>query len=103
MTAFDLSLRNTVINGTRYKNDFIVVWKSDFGERRVGRIRLASEGSSGKVWTFHVYADIPVPPWCNGRADRLKEAQASFRRVFEKFCADAGDLSKVFRAKPPTA
>jgi len=98
---YELVLRPTVLHNSRPKNDYAVIWKSDFGERRVGRIRLASEQSfQGTVWVFHLQADIPVPPWCNGRADSLKGAQAAFRQVFEKFCSDAGDLTRAFRAKP---
>ena len=62
----DLALRPTTINGHRYKNDYIVVWRSDFGERRVGRIRLAESASVG-VWVYHLHADLPVPPWGSGR------------------------------------
>ncbi len=39
MTTFDLVLRPTVINGNRYKDDYGVIWRSDFGERRDSRIR----------------------------------------------------------------
>ena len=81
------------------QNDYKVVWKSDFGERRVGRIRLA-ESSAQRRWEYHLYADIPVPPWGSGRADSLKDAQAAFRKVFEKFCDDAGNLSKAFQTTP---
>lgn len=91
--------RPTTINRNKLKNDYIVVWRSDFGERRVGRIML-TESNSSPVWVYHLQADIAVPPSGNGRADTLKQAQASFRRAFERFCDDAGDLSTAFRATP---
>jgi hypothetical protein len=97
---FDLALRPTVINGNRYRSDFIVVWKSDFGERRVGRIRRSDSSNLNSVWVYHLQADIPVPLSGNGRADSLKAAQAAFRNAFERFCADAGDLQGAFRAPP---
>ena len=36
----------------------------------------------------------------NGRRDSLKEAQAAFRKAFERFCEDAGDLQRAFQATP---
>jgi hypothetical protein len=36
----DLSLRPTLINGNRYADDYVMVWRSpQFGRRSVGRIR----------------------------------------------------------------
>jgi hypothetical protein len=95
----DLVLRPTIINNRRYRNDYIVVWKSDFGERRVGRIQL-TEGSAELTWVYNLQADIAVPPWANGHCRTLKAAQAKFRAVFERYCSDAGDLSKAFRTPP---
>ncbi len=95
----DLVLRPTIINHQRCRNDYIVVWKSDFGERRVGRIHLA-DSSAEPMWVYYLQADIAVPAWGSGRCDTLKAAQAKFRSVFERYCSDAGDLSKVFRATP---
>jgi hypothetical protein len=54
---YDIALRPTNINGTRYKHDYIVVWKSDCGQRRVGRIRRA-EGSGLALWVFQACASF---------------------------------------------
>jgi hypothetical protein len=95
----DLVLRPTIINNRRYRNDYNVVWHGDLGERRVGRIRL-TESAAAPVWTWNLIADVPVPPSCNGRADSLKATQARFRKAFERFCDDAGDLSRAFQSSP---
>ncbi len=98
---YDLALRPTVIDGNHYRYDYTVVWKSPFGERRVGRIRRADSGGLGPVtWVYYLQANIPVPPSANGRASSLKEAEAAFRKSFGRFCDDADDLSKAFRSAP---
>jgi hypothetical protein len=98
---YDLALRPTVVNGNQYKDDYAVIWRSDFGERRVGRILRVESSGVGTAWAFHLQADIAVPPpWGNGRADSLKAAQAAFRKAFERFCDDAGDLSRAFESPP---
>ena len=73
--TYDLALRPTVINGNKYRDDYIVVWRSDFGERRVGRIRL-TEGSVLPMLAYHLQADIAVPPSCDGRAAPLTPTQS---------------------------
>ncbi len=91
MRDFDLRLSPTIMNGRRLKDDFAVLWNSDqFGERRIGRIRLAGEANTaqGEVWAWHLQPPLPVPGYGNGRADSLDEAKAAFRGAFEKFYAE---------------
>jgi hypothetical protein len=83
-----LALRPTDINGTKYENDYSVIWTSEqFGARRVGRIRLATEQNwkrDGEHWTWSIHPPMPIPPWGNGMARSLPLAQEAFRRAFER-------------------
>ena len=80
-----LSLRPTTINGTRYTDDYAVIWSTPrHGERQVGRI-LKSEGRD--TWSWHLQPAAPVPAWGNGLAWSLKDATAEFRKAWERYVA----------------
>jgi hypothetical protein len=61
--TYDLALRPTVIEGNHYTDDYTVIWKSDFGERRVGRIRRAESSGAGPLWVYYLQANIPALPY----------------------------------------
>lgn len=95
-----LKLRPTVINGNRTRNDYSVIWTSiEWGERHVGRIRLATEQSfRGTVWLYDVQPVTPIGSEGSGSTDSLKGAQARFRSAFERYCDGIGDLNRAFPA-----
>lgn len=97
-----LALRPTALPYGTPKHDFKVVWKSDlYGERYVGRIRRAYEQThNGEVWVWHVIPVTPTRPGCDGQSKSRQEAQAAFRKAFERFCGDEGDLDRAFPPRP---
>lgn len=81
-----LSLRYTIFADGPRKDDYQVIWTSDeYGARRVGRIRLASEHAQAERWEWAINPPMPVPAWGHGLARSRLLAAAAFRRVFEKF------------------
>jgi hypothetical protein len=75
-----LTLRPTVINGNRYADDYVVVWRSpQFGRRQVGWIMKASGRPAGSPqWGYHITVPLPVLVWQRiGR--KLKFGEGKFR------------------------
>lgn len=80
----DLLLRPSVIACDKLKDDYCVIHEG----RSVGQIMLASNRSwQGVVWGWHVNPPLPIPPWCNGTADRLENAKRKFKAAWERFYA----------------
>jgi hypothetical protein len=91
MPTLDLILRPTMLDAGPVTDDFSVIWRSDeYGENRVGRIRLATEHNwrDGETWEWAINPPMPVPAWGHGLARSRPMATAAFRRVFERFCSE---------------
>lgn len=83
-----LSLRHTTFDDGPRQDDCQVIWTSDeYGARRVGLIRLASEHAQAERREWAINPPMPIPAWCHGMARSRPMATAAFRRVFEKFIA----------------
>jgi hypothetical protein len=60
----------------------------------VGRIRFAKERSPG-IWVWHVQIPVPMPSWCNGRAESREAAMAAFRAAWTRFKSQIGPEAYV--------
>ena len=81
-----LSLRPTGIGDCPIANDFSVICTSEsFGDRRVGRIRLAGEYDGSERWEWSINPPMPVPSWGHGLARWRELAITAFRQAFQNF------------------
>ncbi|MBR1033905.1 hypothetical protein JQ584_46030 [Bradyrhizobium liaoningense] len=78
-SAYDLSLRRTVIGGETAPDDYTVIWD----ELAIGRIHR-SIGLNGKdVWSWScALPNVPQRSTHRGRADSLEAAKAAFRTAW---------------------
>jgi hypothetical protein len=80
----ELKLRPTVIGGEKLANDFVVLFEG----RSIGGIRQAQERvGHNPGWDWAINPPLPIPPWGNGSADSLEQANGAFRAAWERFYA----------------